>query len=93
MCAFLCTHAKRKIKMQISSLLLSLFSPILSPVKILYAKELMDFNKQMNIEIVLDTTHFVILPRSDQKFCNRHWQFYKPINNQEIINSGMSYLQ
>ncbi|CAF3091253.1 unnamed protein product [Rotaria sp. Silwood2] len=35
------------------------------------------------------------LLRSDQKFCNRYWQFYKPINIQEVvawINSGMSCL-
>ena len=33
--------------------------------------------------------------RSDQKFCNRYCQLYKPINIQEIVawrNSGISYL-
>ena len=38
--------------------------------------------------------HPIIL-MSDQKFCSCDWQFYKPINIQEIvawINSGMSYL-
>ena len=39
--------------------------------------------------------NFFKLFRSDQKFCNRYWQFYKPINIQEIVvwrNNGMSYL-
>ena len=43
-------------------------------------------------------THLTLKPkilRSDQKFCNRYWQFYKPINIQETvawINSGMCCL-
>ena len=58
---------------------------------------LLKFNKKVsNISplFLVDIIKIKIL-RSDQKFCNRYWQFYKPINIQKIvgwINSGMSYL-